>query len=707
MPARMKVALLYPPTCDPTAPYLAVPTLSGWLRSHGHQVLPIDANLEGWEHLLSKSELTRLGQRLDERRQSLEQKPALDHTDQLAYATLLNAAADARQVPEEIADALAVFRDPERFYRRSDYAAAVHVVESAQRLISAAYTPLGLDFVAYRTPFSLMNASEIALDAAPDRDPFHSAFLRIAERIRAQGCPLVGLSVAFPGQIQPAFSLAYTLRQQLPGVYITVGGPALTQMLLRLKPEALEHALGPFDSAVAYEGEFALLELIAALERGERPRGLIKGQTVEDMSLLPGPDFEGLPLDRYLAPELVLPYDPTRGCYWGVCTFCHYGLAEVGTARHRERPLEQVLDQLTALQTKHGTRVFYFSQDAFAPRIAGQIARGIAERGLDLRWATDMRPERSLSPERCAELVQGGALSAALGVESASPRVLSLIDKGIRVEDMKRVIENLSEAGMAVEAMCFSDFPTESYREALSTIELVKGLTPHLSLFILGRFDLTHGSLVAQKPGEFGIKEVWHIEGDEFQTGLFFQEREQAKSERQRAQVESLVAELSARWSLRRYPWAGALSTAHTLLWYARFGKGVFRELAQLDESAPPARGTLAPPLLVHTRFDVRKADELSLAVEAEIWQELVQQRRKVTRSDYAALAARAPALPVTPGLWRCARGVAPERMPGPAQGRRQSHAPNDANFQSKRAAPHAGRASGRRASPRRRRATP
>ena len=35
-----------------------------------------------------------------------------------------------------------------------------------------------------------------------------------------------------------------------------------------------------------------------------------------------GQDFEGLPLDRYFAPHLVLPYDPTRGCYWGKCTFC-------------------------------------------------------------------------------------------------------------------------------------------------------------------------------------------------------------------------------------------------------------------------------------------------------------------------------------------------------------------------------------------------
>ena len=36
----MKIALVYPPTCDPTAPYLAVPALTGFLRANGVEVLP-------------------------------------------------------------------------------------------------------------------------------------------------------------------------------------------------------------------------------------------------------------------------------------------------------------------------------------------------------------------------------------------------------------------------------------------------------------------------------------------------------------------------------------------------------------------------------------------------------------------------------------------------------------------------------------------
>ena len=36
----------------------------------------------------------------------------------------------------------------------------------------------------------------------------------------------------------------------------------------------------------------------------------------------PPPDFDGLPFDKYFSPELVLPYDINRGCYYGECTFC-------------------------------------------------------------------------------------------------------------------------------------------------------------------------------------------------------------------------------------------------------------------------------------------------------------------------------------------------------------------------------------------------
>lgn len=663
----MRVALLYPPSCDPTAPYLSIPSLTAWLRTHGVDVLPVDVNLEAWEELLRPEPLRALAARVERRLESLEQKRSLRHPEQLLYTQLFRARGDAAAVPAAIQGALATLRDRSRFYDHAAYSRAVATIEAAMRVVSAAYAPLSVDLVSYRTPFSLLDHDEIARDADPSRDPFHACFVKLADRLRDEGVGLAGISVAFPGQLQPAFSLAHVLRARLPGVHVTAGGPALTQLLLRLDAEQQARALGPLHSAVILEGEIALLELVQRIERGDAPTGVIRGTMLEDLGVLPPPDFHGLPLDRYLSPELVLPYDPTRGCYWGACAFCHYGLAEEGTARYRERPAETVVSHLAELRAEHGASVFYLSQDALSPRAAGAIARGIRGRGFELRWGTDMRPERALTRERCVELFEGGALSVSVGVESASPRVLSLIDKGIALSDVRTAVQNLARAGVAVEAMCFSGFPTETNREALETVRFLAGGEQDLSLFILGRFDLTHGSRVAKKPGDFGLDEVWQVEGDAFGTGLFYSARPPERDIPE-DKLDAAIDELSSRWQLRRYPWAGALSTAHTLLWYRRFGKDAFRarRRGQLAVSLPGAR-----PFVVAARFDVTRMAEESEAREAALWQELVVRRRRVGRAAYQELASRLPPAHPSPGRFRCEALHEPKAVADGARRRR------------------------------------
>ena len=61
----MKLALVFPPACDPTAPYPAVAALAGFLRPQGIEVLPIDANLEGFLALLQREPLALLSDRIE------------------------------------------------------------------------------------------------------------------------------------------------------------------------------------------------------------------------------------------------------------------------------------------------------------------------------------------------------------------------------------------------------------------------------------------------------------------------------------------------------------------------------------------------------------------------------------------------------------------------------------------------------------------
>ncbi|MGH7220737.1 MAG: B12-binding domain-containing radical SAM protein, partial [Nitrospiraceae bacterium] len=48
-----KVMLLFPPEWVPTAPYLALPSLTAVLREAGHTVIQRDVNIEMYDHFFS------------------------------------------------------------------------------------------------------------------------------------------------------------------------------------------------------------------------------------------------------------------------------------------------------------------------------------------------------------------------------------------------------------------------------------------------------------------------------------------------------------------------------------------------------------------------------------------------------------------------------------------------------------------------------
>jgi hypothetical protein len=215
---------------------------------------------------------------------------------------------------------------------------------------------------------------------------------------------------------------------------------------------------------------------------------------------------------------------------------------------------------------------------------------------------------------------------------------LRLIDKGITPNRAAAALRNLARAGIAAEVMCFTDFPTEAFAEAMMTLGFVEQHAPHIAAFIVGQFELTHGSRVARDPTRFGLREIWTAKGDELGTALFSAECKPAKRGRERVRLEKALDRLASRWLLRTYPWAGSLSTAHTIFYYDHFGPGVFKELAG------QAPGRILGQLPADRALDLRKLAGAEQH-EAEIWHELTHVRRQISRQAYNELAARLPKL--------------------------------------------------------------
>ena len=100
----MKVFLVYPPPWTPAMPYLALPVLTGFLRSHGVEVIQRDLNLETYDMVLSRSFLE---QSLDRLRGDYPQKRRRVLPDKVKWAF-----AEGPRLASQIDAAKAVFRSP-------------------------------------------------------------------------------------------------------------------------------------------------------------------------------------------------------------------------------------------------------------------------------------------------------------------------------------------------------------------------------------------------------------------------------------------------------------------------------------------------------------------------------------------------------------------------------------------------------------------
>jgi hypothetical protein len=142
---------------------------------------------------------------------------------------------------------------------------------------------------------------------------------------------------------------------------------------------------------------------------------------------------------------------------------------------------------------------------------------------------------------------------------------------------------------------------------------------------------LCHGSRVAHHPEAFGLQHIWHLQGDELQTGLFYEERLPSKTDDERQRLDREIDALSRGWWLHDYPWAGALSTVHTLLWYARGGTDIFKRLADTPRRMDPPQ----KPSQRKSRFDIDRIIQNARRHEAEIWQTLIYERKAVSTELY------------------------------------------------------------------------
>lgn len=535
--------LIFPPFCDPTQSYPSLPILKGHLKAYDIQVEICDWNIEGHLSLIEGG----------------------------PYQS-----------------AVSIFQDPNRFYLEDQYA-------QAQQLLNGFYQQLSEQSAHYRfsnnSHFHLdgpWNFSRLKKYCQKSHSPF-DAFYRA--QLAAFASPnFIGLSCTFVSQLPEVFYLASLIHKLNPSCKVLVGGPAIAQAFEALEGSADQlQFFHYFDYLCFDEGELTLQKLLATgpcnlhsvpnLAFVEQERVVRTARNKLAAKDFATPDFSGFDLSRYLAPEPIILYNPSRGCYWNRCSFCHYGFNQVDHARYREVTAEKAVEQLALLKERYGINHFYFSSDVLSPRFARQFAEAAIAKKLDIFWSTDLRVESNYDAELCQLLKRSGMVSVAFGIESGSDTLLQLMDKGITAKRIVEVNAHFSQAGIATCWMTFNYHPKETLSEALETIKLIENQQQHVALFIVGEFGLTVGSKIYQHPKQYGLKKILFHPDDQFKIYPYF---EMAKCQNlaidQGDVVDRKLRRVVKNFKLASYPFKGAISTHHSFLYFIKFGKEAFKK---------------------------------------------------------------------------------------------------------------------------------
>lgn len=270
-----------------------------------------------------------------------------------------------------------------------------------------------------------------------------------------------------------------------------------------------------FDYVVIGDGEESLPYILKAMAKTKGP------VNAEDLSRAPGVAFRNpddgtycytgkamADLDRY--PNfpywrgIYAPIELTRGCNFA-CRFCQVSFTHGGRLRHRRLGL--VLEMAEALLSSNRGDLRFISPNAFSylgdgrrPNVDALCLLLDSLEGLIERYGgrvflgsfpSEVRPEHAAVDEAVG-CIAGRVANrrVIIGAQSGSDRILRLMNRGHRVDDVIAAVETLNAHGFLADVDIIVGFPGETRDDLEETVRLSELLVSRYKARIHAHFYL-------------------------------------------------------------------------------------------------------------------------------------------------------------------------------------------------------------------------
>lgn len=329
----------------------------------------------------------------------------------------------------------------------------------------------------------LSDAGLAADDLLGIRDQVVPAYLSgLLSEVSWSDYDVVGFTSTFE-QNTPSFAMARTLKVTYPHLLCIFGGANFDGPM----GAELVRSVECIDYAVSGPGESALPDFLLSVQKGsvsDRISGVLSRERILSGRSTAEERAEELPLDEAPIPDysdyfvqafdldllsdvdrmsLWIPFEASRGCWWGAkhhCTFC--GL-NGSTMKYRTKSSERVLAELATQFEKHGSFYYEAVDNIFDPHYFATLIPALQEQRKGYRLFFEIKA--NLKREQIRQLAMAGIGRVQPGIESFSSQTLSLMKKGITGLQNINALRWLSYYGIHVTWNLLWGFPGESHQE--------------------------------------------------------------------------------------------------------------------------------------------------------------------------------------------------------------------------------------------------
>ncbi|KFA90148.1 RiPP maturation radical SAM C-methyltransferase [Archangium violaceum] len=209
-----------------------------------------------------------------------------------------------------------------------------------------------------------------------------------------------------------------------------------------------------------------------------------------------------------LQEETRLPFESSRGCWWGqkhLCSFC--GLNGTNLSYRTKSP-ERVIAELRSQFLRHGVRQFSAADNildmAYLKTFLPGLKRLHEELGIELFYET----KSNLRGDQVRALAEAGVTAVQPGIESFSDHILKRMDKGTTGLNQVRFLRDCTSNGVEPHYGILWGNPGETredYERMTALVPLIQHLPPpkYVVPVVLQRF-----SPYFLSPGKYGIRNV-------------------------------------------------------------------------------------------------------------------------------------------------------------------------------------------------------